>query len=149
MRQLPKRARRQRRSRWGNLGGDGALIIIILNRAVVAVAAEGAPHQLRAGQAIGRAQHAGAQAGRSVGEGCGVCARVVRYVGRSVGVRLRRRVGQRAHSAQHVAQQRVELVGRAGRGAPPRRRDARVHGRAERRGGPAASAHYCGVDGPV
>lgn len=153
MRELAERARRKRRvrARRGWVGGDSALVVVILDGAVGALAAERAAHQLGAREAVGRAQHAGAQAGRSVGEGRGVGARVVRYVGRSVGVRLRlrRRVGQRAHGAQHVAQQRVELVGRAGGGAAPRRRDARVHGRAERRGGPAARAHHRRVDGPV
>lgn len=149
MRQLPERARRQRRARRGRRRGDGALVVVVLDGAVAALSAERAPHQLGTGEAVGRAQHAGAQAGRSVGEGRGVCARVVRYVRRPVGVRLRRRVGQRAHGAQHVAQQRVQLVGRAGSRAAPRRRDARVHGGAERRGGPAARAHHRGVDGPV
>lgn len=127
-----------------------ALVVVVLDGPVGAVA-ERAAHQLGAGEAVGRAQHAGAQAGRSVREGRGVGARVVRYVGGSVGVRLRRRrVGQRAHGAQHVAEQRVELVRRAGGGAAPRRRDARVHGGAERRGGPAAAcADYGRVDGPV
>lgn len=152
MRELPRRPGRDRRPGGGGLGGGGALVVVVLDGAVGAVAAERAAHQLGAGEAVGRAQHAGAQAGRSVGEGRGVGARVVRYVGGPVGVRVRRRrrVGQRAHGAQHVPEQRVELVGRAGGGAAPRRRDARVHGRAQRRGRPAAArAHYRRVDRPV
>lgn len=80
---------------------------------------------------------------------------MIRYVGRAVGTRLRGggrragRVGQRADGAEHVPEQRVELVRRAGRGAAPRRGDARVHGRAEQGRGPAARAHHCRVDGPV
>lgn len=120
MSQLPKGAWRERGARRG-VGSDGAVFVVVFDRPVAAVATECSPHQLGASKAVGRAQHAGLEAGRSVREGRGVCAGVVRYVWRAVRLRLRRRrVGQRAHRAQHVAQQRVELVRRTGGGAAPR-----------------------------
>lgn len=147
---FPKSSRWQWRARR-RIRGDGAVFVIVLDRPVVTVVTEGATHQLRAGKAVWRSQHARFNTGGTVRERCGVSARVIRYVRRTIGLRLRRRrrIGQRAHGAQHVAQQRVELVRRAGGGAASRWRNTRVHRGAKRRGGPAARAHYCRVDGSV